>query len=88
MKMKTVLLPAGRYLEDRMGALLKRGYSARSNTQFGSCEVVCDTTGQVLCSTEFPGGRQAKPNSHGPIILTLPAYLVRDTVPECDPTTV
>lgn len=91
MKMVTVRIPAmTRYdlLQDRInasGVLLKK-YRAYSDTEMGKCGIfhkndwLLSPWDRAICSTEYPGGKRAKPNSYGELLVTLPAHVVRKGV--------
>jgi hypothetical protein len=81
MKMVTVKIAADKtFLGRRIGAILSDAYFADSYTEAGMCAIYSCYEVITICSTEYPGGKRAKPDSYGELLVTLPAHVVRKGV--------
>ena len=83
MKMKRVLLPESNdYLRFRLDEILVSSVQSVSITSEGQCCVTANAFQRtILCDTRYRGGKNAPPNHYGPLVVELPAYLVRKGVP-------
>jgi hypothetical protein len=88
MKMVTVRIPAQKTtLAIRLcsSKVLNRGLIALCGKP-GECAIYrwkesgFYWTTDAICSTEYPGGKRAKPDSYGELLVTLPAHVVRKGV--------
>ncbi len=82
-KMVQVKLPstmACDLLYERIEELLKSTYEAESFTTVGYCYIRERDSGVIVCSTDYPKGKRAKPYSYGELLVTLPSFVLKDDV--------